>query len=84
MKIASAGNTIVPAYLSLLRKGIIVSRERADTDTGELWHAEAGGNSFIAEDLVQLLGLVALFEVRCESWKASGVEIERFLEDFPE
>jgi len=83
MNIATAGNTVVPAYLALLAKGYSVSREAPDKHAAEIWRAEARGNSFIAEDRVYLLGLVALLEVRGESWKANDAEIERFLATFP-
>ena len=82
VKIASAGNTIVPAYLALLAKGYWVTRlgvrEREET-----WQALKGSEEFIAEDPVSLLGLVALYEVRGIGWKADDAEIDAFVARFP-
>jgi hypothetical protein len=82
VKIASAGNTVVPAYLSLLEKGYRVSR-RACGDREETWQAVKGNQEFIAEDTLSLLGLVALFEVRGVNWRAADDEIGTFLSQFP-
>jgi hypothetical protein len=81
--LANAANTMVPAYLSLSQRGLSVYREpSAVTDSGMIWVAEDAGHRFIAEDLVTLLGLVALHETRGPQWQASDDEIKRFLEEF--
>lgn len=82
MKIATAGNTLVPAYLALVAKGYTVTCNPANNEAGELWQAVLGENTFIAEDTVTLLGLVALYENRGESWKASDAEIDDFMTKF--
>ena len=79
--IAAVGNTVVPAYLSLLARGYVVRREGPPAEE-ELWYAEDEHRRFIAGDLVELLGVVALFETRGEGWPASDEEIERFLSEF--
>ena len=83
MKIADAGNTTVPAYLALLAKGYSVDRRPASNETGEVWTATSADHGFSADDIVSVLGLVAMFETRGAEWKASDREIEVFLERFP-
>lgn len=82
--LANAGNTLVPAYLALRQRGLSVSRDTSlVTDSGEhYWIAEDADLRFIAEDLVTLLGLVALREIRGTSWQASDEEIDQFLAEF--
>jgi hypothetical protein len=81
--LADAGNTLVPAYLALLQRGLSVCREpSAVTDSGMLWVAESAGHRFVAEDLVTLLGLVAIHQTRGPNWQASDEEIDRFLAEF--
>jgi hypothetical protein len=70
--IADAGNTVVPAYLTLLAKRYTVSRqEPVSSESEESWNAEIEHRRFIAGDPVTLLGLVALFEARGEGWRPS-------------
>ena len=76
MQISSAANTMTPAYLAILSKGYSV------TASGDLMVAEKGPHRFVAEDPVLLLGLIALFEVRGEEWKADDDEIDAFMRDF--
>lgn len=84
MRIASAGNTVVPAYLALLAKGYLVSRDPlAPGSAEETWRAQGDGLEFLAEDPVTLLGLVAMFETRGTDWKASDLDIDHFLRAFP-
>jgi hypothetical protein len=76
MKITAAGNTEVPAYLVLIAKGYEVS------PTGSrsiLWLAQKDQNSFSAEGMLELLGLVAMAESRGLDWRATDQEIEAFL-----
>jgi hypothetical protein len=82
--LANAANTLVPAYLALLQRGLSVSRDPSlVTDSREhYWIAEDTDVRFVAEDLVALLGLVALYETRVPSWQASDEEIDRFLAQF--
>jgi hypothetical protein len=76
--LASAGNTVVPAYLALLQRGLSVSC------TGAYWMAEGPDHRFVAEDPLLLLALVALHETRGSEWQASDEEIDRFITDFGE
>ena len=81
MRIASAGNTIVPAYLLIREKGYAV-RKSAHANAEETWYAEKGDVQLIAEDPLTLLGLVALYEARGGDWKAKDEEIEAFVRKF--
>jgi hypothetical protein len=82
-KFTDAANTIVPCYLALIQRGLTVYREpSAVTQSGMLWVAESPTIQFCAEDLVTLLGLVALRETRNTDWLASDEEIETFLARF--
>ncbi len=81
--LTDTGNTLVPAYLVLLQRGLSVCQEpSAVTDSGTLWIAEDADHRFFAEDLVTLLGLVAMHETRGPDWQASDEEIERFIAEF--
>ncbi len=82
LKIASAANTIVPAYLALREKGYQVSRVGV-SEHEETWQALKGREEFIAEDPLTLLGLVALYEVRGAVWEAPDIEIDEFVRRFP-
>lgn len=72
--LCAAGNVEVPAYLVLRKKAYIVT---APGDDG--WHAEKDGMRFQAENLIQLLGLVSMYEVRGTNWAAADQEINDFL-----
>jgi hypothetical protein len=71
--IAAAGNTVVPALLALERLGFTVSIERSG-DVEEV-SATRGGESYLAEDPVAVLGLVKLIEVRGWDWRPTDAEL---------
>lgn len=81
--LATAPNTLIPAYLALLQRGLSVHRDQS-SESGHpaYWVAEDPGRRFIAEDTLTLLGLVALAETRGPEWQATDEEIDRFLADF--
>ena len=72
-RIAQAGNTIVPAILTLESLGYSVAVE------GDLMVASSNDTTFVAEDPVALLGLIKLVEVRTWTWKASDNAIDEAL-----
>ncbi len=81
--LANAGNVIIPAYLALLERGFTVLQDPVmKTGSAACWVAEDSGHRFVAEDLVTLLGLVALYEIRGREWRASDEQIDRFLAEF--
>jgi hypothetical protein len=81
--LTDAANTEIPAYLALLRRGLSLSygpiAPGAETSS---WIAEDAGCRYIADDLLSLLGLVALYEARGPDWQASDEQIDRFLAEF--
>jgi hypothetical protein len=78
VKIAGAANVEVPSYLALHAKGYEVTVVRRATGE-ETWHAEKDDNRFSAEGLVELLGVVGMFEIRGDNWKASDDQIDEFM-----
>ena len=81
--LTDAGNTLVPAYLAILQRGLLVHSEpSAITESGTVWIAEDADRQFVAEDLVMLLGLIAMYESRGPNWQASDGEIDRFIAEF--
>ncbi|MGO1071589.1 hypothetical protein [Lysobacter sp. CA199] len=77
MRVAMAGNTLAPAYSVLLKKGYAVERH---PDLSGWCCASKDGYSFLAENPVELLGLIAMLEVRGEAWQASDREVGQFLQ----
>ena len=78
--ISTSGNVIVPAYLTLLQKGYLVTSIKEGTK--DEWIAENEKCGLIAEDPLTLLGLVNIYEIRGNSWKASDEQTDRFLENY--
>ncbi len=75
--IAAAGNTVVPSILALEAAGFQVEQ------TGEdLLQAISPTGRYIADDPLQLLGLIKLIEVRGWSWQAADSQIDSVLERF--
>jgi hypothetical protein len=73
--IASAGN-VLPAALACLRS---LGYEVTLTNSGRLCKAIRANNVFIAEDALQLLGLVKLQAERGNDWRTSDAEVEDYL-----
>ncbi|MGC2778957.1 MAG: hypothetical protein WA418_25330 [Bradyrhizobium sp.] len=78
--IAAAGNTEVPAYLTLIKLGYDIDRRMQGDD--ELWIAEQGPLQLVAHSPPQLLGLALLYSERGPDWAASDGEIDAFLARF--
>ncbi len=72
MKLASAGNVIIPAIKIIEELGYELRVEKAD----QLFIAENGKNTFIGEDPITILGLIKIYEVKGESWQMQDAEIE--------
>ncbi len=79
--IAIAGNTETPAYLTIKSLGFKVSCEPQENEE-EWWIAENEHFKFVATNLVELLGLIAMRQQRGIEWKASDKEIKKFLSNF--
>jgi hypothetical protein len=82
MKLAAAGNTLIPAFLTLKEMGYQVTRRTTGTDQAEIWIAAKDGNEFTADNPLELLGLVTMGETRGEEWLATDAETEEFLKHF--
>jgi len=78
MKLSAAGNTEVPAYLSLKALGYKVDNQ----ENTKYWIATKDSTELVAEGPLELLALVKLLEVRGTNWKASDSEIDAFLENY--
>ncbi|MCC2316053.1 hypothetical protein [Cellulomonas xiejunii] len=75
IEMASAGNTIVPAILTLRRLHFDVTQD------ADRWVARLGRARFVADDPVTLLGLIKLAENRTP-WRATDSEIDDVLAEF--
>lgn len=71
--LCAAANVEVPAYLVLRQKNYSV------TASGNSWYAEKDGLRFQAENVIELLGVVSMFEARGDNWAATDLEIDGFL-----
>ena len=80
MDLNSAGNVLIPAYLSLRAKGYSVTSERSNGS--EKWIAEGSLGRFVADCPITLLGVVAVAETRGDSWRATDAEIDAFFKEF--
>lgn len=78
IKIADAGNVMVPAYLILKKKGYRLRRSNPGDLDLELWHAENATCEFVADGPVALLGLVLLYETRGENWQSNDEDLREF------
>lgn len=78
--IAAAGNTEVPAYLTLVELGYSV--DRVDKDGEGHWIAKKGTLQLMADCPLELLGLSLLRSERGPRWQANDSEIAEFLTRF--
>ena len=76
MRVSSAGNTEVPAYLVLIKKGFDVSNKN------ERWIAHNEQHELSADGLLELLGLVTMCEERGEDWRATDNQTDAFLRKY--
>lgn len=83
--IRNCGNTLVPAYLALQSKGYRVWWDRGNSaPVDETWYAEGSLGAFVGDDPIELLGLVAMRELRGAEWKASDEQIDEFMAKYDE
>lgn len=75
--LASAGNVLVPAYLSVEQKGYTINKLDDNLLSARNENAE-----FIAEDPLYLLGLISIYEIRGKNWKATDKEIDEYSKKF--
>jgi len=83
IKLATAGNVVVHAFLSLQQRGYSVRRDAPSGPSDEpLWHAEREGIHLVAEEPLSLLALAAIVESRGAVWRATDEQIESFLREY--
>ncbi|MFA7209022.1 MAG: hypothetical protein WC120_01930 [Parcubacteria group bacterium] len=71
-----AGNVFPVAYEIIKNKGYQILKE------GENYIAESNGQKFIAkDDIVQLLGLITIYETKGENWATTDQVIDEFLKN---
>jgi hypothetical protein len=89
LSIRSAGNTMIPALHALRAKGYTLSIWYTRDDDGGLvpqYDAEKDRRAFSATSPEELLGLVAMWEVRGDDWRLKAGESElydRLVEEAP-
>ena len=72
LKIRIAGNTEVPCFAAIKTKGYKVTcTEYVDSEYFD-WNAEKDNRLFSATSPIELLGLIAMWEVRGDNWQARG------------
>lgn len=74
-----AGNTTIPAVHTLKTKGYTIIHYYVQNAAGELhgqWEAEKNGYWFSATSPEEVLGLIALWEVRGNEWQTRPGERE--------
>ena len=81
VRLADAGNTVVPACLTLRQRGYAVRCDQPNTSQ-ELWYAESETAYVIAEDVLSRLALTAIAESRGAEWRATDEQIESFLREY--
>ncbi|GBL06341.1 hypothetical protein [Glaciecola sp. KUL10] len=80
MKMSSAANTEIPSFYLVEKLGFTVSKKLiADT---EHWIAKKEENEFMATGLTELLGIIRLYEIKGDGWRATDEEIDKFFEKF--
>jgi hypothetical protein len=72
--LAVASNTFAPALATLRRLGYAVSPTR------DGYRADSATRHLLADDLLQLLGLVMLLDVRGDSWQPTAEEVQAVID----
>ncbi|GAB2544042.1 hypothetical protein [Simplicispira piscis] len=76
IEITAAGNSETAAHSALLQLGYSVSALNTEP---KLFKATKQSVQLVAEDMLQLLGLVKLLDVRGHNWQPTDAEVDRFL-----
>ena len=76
--LAASGNVLAPALAVLRGDGFDVRRVLREPDREE-WRATRDAEVFIADDPLQLLGLVYLRARRGREWKPTSDEVDALL-----
>lgn len=76
-----AGNTLIPAWQTLVAKGYVVTHYFLQDHKGQLqgqWEAEKEGRLFSATSPEEVLGLIAVWEIRGDNWHIKPLERELY------
>jgi hypothetical protein len=80
-QIRIAGNTIAPCFAAVKQKGYSIEACVNKDSKGEYshtWDAVKEGRRFSATCPVELLGLISMWEVRGDNWKANDIEYREY------
>jgi hypothetical protein len=81
-RIQVAGNTIIPCLQSVAAKGyqvkLCIQRSKPGDWDRPQWDAEKDGRQFSATSVEELLGLIAMWEVRGDDWSLKPGEVELY------
>ena len=78
--IAAAGNTVVPAYLTLLKLGYTI--DHANNGGQAHWIAKKETLQLVADCPLELLGLCLLRSEWGRHWQATDSQIDEFMRQF--
>ena len=77
-----AGNTLIPCLQAIVAKGYAVTHYFLGSRPGDWerpqWDAEKGGRRFSATSVEELLGLIAMWEVRGDDWRLRPGEADLY------
>ena len=79
-RIAAAGNTVVPALLALEHLGFDVVVH--DSSPGQTVVAARGGEQYVGDDPLAVLGLIKLIEVRSWDWRPADSEFDNTMHKY--
>ena len=79
VKIASAGNSDMACYGTLIKKGYHVSIIVISDGKKSLYKAEKEDDIFIGHSPIETLGLIAMYELRGEAWSPTDEEIDAYI-----
>ncbi|MDR1340092.1 MAG: hypothetical protein LBK58_08590 [Prevotellaceae bacterium] len=80
-RIRIAGNTIAPCFAIIKQKGYKIEARVNKNSSGEYfytWDAVKENHHFSAECPVELLGLISMWEIRGDNWKANDIEYREY------
>jgi len=72
LRIRIAGNTEIPCFSAIKAKGYNVALTHYKDSEYSDWSAEKDNRLFSATNPVELLGLIAMWEMRGDDWRAKG------------
>jgi hypothetical protein len=80
LKIRIAGNTEIPCFSAIKDKGYEVTLTYYEGDDYPDWEAVKDNRLFSATNPIELLGLIAMWEVRGDDWCANSNDHKEYNE----